>query len=199
METFRIHLIQGTCGNVLYVLHSNSICPLTTQYRTDGSPCQARCVNSHPFVLAQRWSTVVGAGADAVCGGSPPRGRRAPPPSKRHSSACARCTQTVDDAAQCAAVARSAHGQPPAWRWVAVAHPRPAPAQGRTRPPLHQRILLLHLLHDRASCGRLGYFVASPCFKTALSSSAAASRWLSRWVSCSSSHNRLASLTCKPR
>ena len=108
-------------------------------------------------------------------------------------------TQTVDDAAQCAAVARSAHGQPPAWRWVAVAHPRPAPAQGRTRPPLHQRILLLHLLHDRASCGRLGYFVASPCFKTTLSSSAAASRWLSRWVSCSSSHNRLASLTCRLR
>ncbi len=27
-------------------------------------------------------------------------------------------TQTVDDAAQCAAVARSAHGRPPAWRWV---------------------------------------------------------------------------------
>jgi hypothetical protein len=32
-------------------------------------------------------------------------------------------------------------------------------------------MLLLDLLQDRASCGRLGYFVASTCFKTALSSS----------------------------
>jgi hypothetical protein len=53
----------------------------------------------------------------------------------------------------------------------AVAHPRPAPAHGRTRSPVRQRMLVLHLLHDWASCGRLGYFFASTCFKTALSSS----------------------------
>ena len=180
------------------MLHSNSICPLTTHYRTDGSPCQARCVNPHPFVLAQRWSTVVGAGA--VCVVSPPR--RAPGPTAQQATQQRMCTvipklwMTPPNAPQL--LDQRMVGLLLGGGW-AVAHPRPAPAQGRTRPPLHQRILLLHLLHDRASCGRLDYFVASTCFKTTLSSSAAASRWFRRWVSCSSSHNRLASLTCRLR